>query len=143
MPDIYSPEKRSSIMSSVRNKDTLPELIVQSLLQDIGIEYQRNKKICNCKPDIIIPNLHKALFINGCFWHGHNCPRGHLPESNHDFWAAKIESNKQRDNKNHTELANNGWDVLVLWACELKKRNIGDLLTRIRSFLYNNEGVSV
>jgi DNA mismatch endonuclease Vsr len=110
MPDIFTPEKRTSIMRSVRNKNTLPELIVQSLLSDIGVEYEREKKLLNCRPDIIIADMKKVVFIHGCFWHGHDCKRGKLPESNKLFWENKITQNKTRDQKNYTELNAAGWD---------------------------------
>ena len=114
MPDIFAPEKRTSIVSSVRNKDTLPELIVQSLLRDIGVEYEREKKLLNCRPDIILSDMKKVIFIHGCFWHGHDCKRGHLPETNKSFWESKIAKNKARDKKNYIELNEARWDCLEL-----------------------------
>ena len=100
MPDIFTPEKRVSIMRSVKNKNTLPELIIQSLLRDIGVEYEREKVLLNCRPDIIMADIKKVIFINGCFWHGHNCKRGQLPETNKLFWETKIAKNKERDLRN-------------------------------------------
>jgi DNA mismatch endonuclease Vsr len=135
MPDIFTPEKRTSIMSSVRNKDTLPELIVQSLLRDIGVEYERGKKLLNCRPDIIISDMKKVVFIHGCFWHGHDCKRGRLPESNRTFWENKIAKNKVRDQKNYVELNEAGWDYLVIWSCEIKKRSLDILIEKISKFL--------
>jgi DNA mismatch endonuclease Vsr len=135
MPDIFTPEKRTSIMSSVRNKNTLPELIVQSLLRDIGVEYEREKKLLNCRPDIIISDMKKVIFIHGCFWHGHDCKRGQLPETNRSFWENKIAKNKMRDQKNYVELNDSGWDYLIIWGCEIKKRNLNNLIERIEGFL--------
>jgi DNA mismatch endonuclease Vsr len=135
MPDIFSPEKRSSIMSSVKNKNTLPELIVQSLLRDIGVEYEREKKLLNCRPDITISDMKKVIFIHGCFWHGHDCKRGRLPETNRTFWENKIDKNKTRDQKNYLELSEAGWDYLIIWGCEIKKRNMDALIEKIKSFL--------
>lgn len=135
MPDIFSPEKRTDIMRSVRNKDTLPELIVQSLLRDIGVEYEREKKLLNCRPDIIIQDMKKVIFIHGCFWHGHDCKRGKLPETNRDFWEGKIVKNKERDLRNYEELTCAGWDYLVIWGCEIKKRSLETLVETISRFL--------
>jgi DNA mismatch endonuclease Vsr len=139
MPDIFDTEKRSEIMRSVKNKDTLPELIVQSLIRDLGIEYERNYKVLCCKPDIVISAIHKVIFIHGCFWHGHTCKRGQLPATNSAFWEAKITKNKERDKRNYAELEENGWDYLVLWGCELKKKNLEKLVDKITRFLYNQK----
>jgi DNA mismatch endonuclease Vsr len=148
MPDIFTPEKRTSIMSSVKNKNTLPELIVQSLLRDIGIGYEREKKLLNCRPDSIIElfgnlsfltspisDTKKVMFIHGCFWHGHDCKRGRLPETNRLFWENKISGNRERDLKNYDELKAAGGDYLVIWGCEIKRRKVNELIEKINSFL--------
>jgi len=138
MPDIYTPDKRTSIMRSVKNKNTLPELIIQSLLRDNGIEYTREERVLNCKPDIIISDIKKVIFINGCFWHGHNCKRGQLPETNNVFWENKITKNKERDLRNYTELNAAGWKCLVIWGCEIKKKNLDLLIKKLYSFIYED-----
>jgi len=135
MPDIFTPEKRTSIMRSVKNKNTLPELIIQSLLRDIGVEYEREKTLLNCRPYIIIPYIKKVIFIHGCFWHGHDCQRGHLPETNKQFWANKITKNRERDLRNYIELNKAGWHHLVIWACEIKKRNLDNLIEKLRHYI--------
>jgi DNA mismatch endonuclease Vsr len=135
MPDIYSKEKRSQIMSAVRHKDTFPELIVQSLLRNKQIEYEREIKILNCTPDIVIRDLKKIIFVNGCFWHGHECKNGELPKSNLEYWKQKIEKNKKRDIKNYSELGIEGWQYLVIWECELKKKNLDTIINRISEFI--------
>jgi DNA mismatch endonuclease Vsr len=135
MPDIFTTDKRSNIMRSVKNKNTLPELIIQSLLRDIGVEYEREKELLNCRPDIIIPDIRKVIFIHGCFWHGHSCKRGKLPETNKLFWENKITKNKERDLRNYTELSNAGWEYLVIWGCEIKKKNLDFLIEKINSFI--------
>jgi DNA mismatch endonuclease Vsr len=139
MPDIFSPEKRTSIMSSVRNKNTLPELIVQSLLRDMRVDYEREKKLLNCRPDIIISDMKKVIFIHGCFWHGHDCKRGQLPETNRSFWKNKITGNRERDLRNYDELKEAGWNHLVIWGCEIKKRNLDVLINNIKKFLLVEE----
>jgi DNA mismatch endonuclease Vsr len=135
MPDIFTPEKRTSIMRSVRNKNTLPELIIQSLLRDIGVEYERERKLLNCRPDVIISDLKKVIFIHGCFWHGHDCKRGQLPKTNGSFWTNKIAKNQDRDLRNYTELKVAGWDYLIIWGCEIKKKNLNFLIEKIDKFL--------
>ena len=142
MPDIFTPDKRTKIMRSVKNKNTLPELIIQSLLRDIGIEYEREKELLNCRPDIMISDIRKVIFIHGCFWHGHDCKRGQIPETNKSFWENKITKNKNRDLRNYTELNNAGWDILLIWGCEIKKRNLDNLIKKLRCFIldkYNGD----
>jgi DNA mismatch endonuclease Vsr len=139
MPDIFTSEKRTDIMNSVRNKNTLPELIVQSLLRDIGVEYEREKRLLNCRPDIIMSDMKKVIFVHGCFWHGHDCKRGQLPETNKLFWESKIAKNKVRDQKNYVELNEAGWDYLIIWGCEVKKRGIDVLIEKIDRFLTTRE----
>jgi DNA mismatch endonuclease Vsr len=139
MPDIFTPEKRTNIMRSVKNKNTLPELIIQSLLRDIGVEYEREKKLLNCRPDIIIKDMKKVIFMHGCFWHGHDCKRGNLPETNSLFWVNKIAKNKERDLKNYNELKNAGWDYLVIWGCEVKKTNLNQLIDKISQYISMKE----
>jgi DNA mismatch endonuclease Vsr len=138
MPDIFSKEKRSEIMRAVRHKDTLPELIIQSLIRDMGVAYERETRIFNTKPDIIIPEMKKVFFINGCFWHGHTCGRGKLPDANRIFWEEKINKTKERDNRNYNELKSNGWDYLIIWECEIKKKSLDILIKKITNFLEIN-----
>jgi DNA mismatch endonuclease Vsr len=139
MPDIFSKEKRSEVMRAVKHKDTLPELIIQSLIRDMGVVYERESRIFNTKPDIIIPEMKKVFFINGCFWHGHTCRRGKLPEDNRVFWEEKIRKTKERDNRNYEELKSNGWDYLIIWECEIKKKETDVLINKIVNFLQDND----
>jgi DNA mismatch endonuclease Vsr len=135
MADIFSKGKRSEIMRSVKNKNTLPELIVQSFLRDLNLSYEREKIVLHCKPDIVIEPIHKVIFIHGCFWHGHTCKRGQLPTTNREFWEAKIAKNKERDEKNYVELEGVGCKFLVIWSCEIKKKNIDILKEKILQFV--------
>ena len=135
MPDIFSKEKRSEVMRAVKHKDTLPELIIQSLIRDMGIEYERESRIFNCKPDIVIPNIKKAFFIHGCFWHGHKCRQGKLPSTNIEYWRNKITNTKKRDKRNYKELKLNGWEYLVIWECEIKKKKLDILIRKITKFI--------
>jgi DNA mismatch endonuclease Vsr len=135
MADKFSKEKRSSVMRAVRHKNTLPELIIQSLIRDMGIEYERETRVFNSKPDIVIPDMKKVFFINGCFWHGHTCRRGKLPASNTQYWETKITKTKERDKRNYADLKSNGWDYLVIWECEIKKKEMDILINKIADFL--------
>jgi len=138
MPDIFTKEKRSSVMRAVKHKDTLPELIIQSLVRDMGIDYEREDYVFNTKPDIVIHDLKKVFFINGCFWHGHTCRKGKLPETNKEYWENKITKTRKRDRNNYKELKSNGWNYLVIWECEIKKKKLDLLINKIERFLEIN-----
>lgn len=108
-------------MALVKNKNTAPELIVKGLLTDLNIHQITTNFELPCKPDFVFSNLKKAIFVHGCFWHGHqNCKRAKLPRTNTEFWYNKVNKNIQRDYNNLSELGNIGWDVLIIWQCELK-----------------------
>lgn len=118
--DIYSKNKRSNIMSRISGNNTKPEILVRKYLFSHGFRYRKNKKELPGKPDIVLSKYHVIIFINGCFWHGHTCRAGRLPETNHAFWENKIHKNILRDKKNIQELETRGWKVIVIWECELK-----------------------
>ena len=140
MPDIYSDEKRKEIMRKVRNKNTAPEQWVSKLLCELGYRNYRRKTVkLDCKPDFIFVGSKKAIFVNGCFWHGHSCNKGHLPEKNHEFWEKKIRVNRERDEKNYLELTQKDWSFLVIWECELKKMERENLSKKITDFMKNSE----
>lgn len=121
MSDIFSQTKRSDIMSKISCKNTKPEILVRKFLFSKGFRYRINVKTLPGKPDIVLPKYKIAIFVNGCFWHGHNCKKGGLPSSNIDFWRKKILNNKLRDNKNQAQLTLLGWKVIVIWQCEISK----------------------
>lgn len=135
MTDIFSTEKRSEIMRKVKNKNTKPEMIIRKLLTQMGYKYRLSTKKLHCKPDIIFPSKKKLIFINGCLWHGHDCKRGHLPETNKEFWQQKIQKNIERDQINYNECNKNGWSYLIFWQCEIKSSNIDYIKTRLLEFL--------
>ncbi|MCJ8191380.1 very short patch repair endonuclease [Sphingomicrobium aestuariivivum] len=123
MADIVSPQKRSEMMSGIKNRNTKPELIVRSVLHRSGFRFRLNKKILDTRPDIVLPKWNAAIFVHGCFWHGHEaCHLYRLPKSNTDFWADKVEANKQRDAKHIAILTAADWRVLTVWECALKGR---------------------
>ncbi len=136
MSDIFDEEKRLQIMRSVKNKGTKQELLIRGLLCKLGFNrYRLSTSQLECSPDIVYPGQRKAIFINGCFWHGHDCSRGKLPTSNAEFWEHKIVKNKERDEKNYLELRAKGWACLVIWQCEIKKKNMMILEDKILFFM--------
>jgi DNA mismatch endonuclease, patch repair protein len=108
-------------MSRVKGRNTTPELVVRRMLHALGYRYRLHRKDLPGKPDIVFGPRKKAIFIHGCFWHGHKCPKGRLPKSNRAFWKAKSEANKTRDAKNIRRLKALGWKALVVWQCRTKK----------------------
>ena len=123
MTDVFSPEKRSDVMRQVKAKGTSPELKVRKLLWGMGLRYRLNRKDLPGAPDIALPSRRLAVFVHGCFWHGHDCARGaRVPKQNRPYWTAKIERNRQRDVRAQAELKAKGWTPLVVWECELKDR---------------------
>jgi len=119
--DIFSTEKRSEVMSKVKSQDTKIEKSVSSWLHSKGIRFRKHVKDLPGSPDISIKKYKIALFVNGCFWHGHeNCKKHTIPTTRRDFWQEKIEKNKSRDERNYQQLEKMGWHVFVLWECDLK-----------------------
>lgn len=120
MTDTVSKEKRSEIMSRIRGKDTKIEVMVRKWLFAHGFRYRKNDKRYPGTPDIVLPKYRTVVFVNGCFWHGHeNCKLYSQPKSNVEYWKTKIESNIHRDEKNIKSLEEDGWKVIVVWECEL------------------------
>jgi len=122
MVDKMTAQQRHKCMSRIRAKNTRPEMIVRRHLWSQGYRYRLHRKDLPGKPDIVIGRLKVAVFINGCFWHGHSCQK-HFPETNAEFWREKIYRNRDRDYKNHSELEGRGWLVIVMWECELSRKD--------------------
>ena len=133
MVDNRSIESRSRLMSRIGSKHTRPELVVRSLLHRLGYRFRLHRKDLPGKPDIVFIGRKKAIFVHGCFWHGHGCKIGKLPKSKLEFWRPKIERNRQRDSEKRSELEQIGWNVEELWQCELKDSQA--LEQRLRLFL--------
>lgn len=120
MADIMTTEQRSLLMSKIRGKDTKPEIIVRRYLFSKGLRNRLHVRKLPGSPDIVLPKFKAVIFIDGCFWHGHeNCPIYKLPKSNSVYWSSKIGKNKERDARNTLLLGNLGWKVLRVWECEL------------------------
>lgn len=138
MSDIFTTEKRSKIMGLVKGKNTRPEIIVRTYLHSHGFRYKLHDNKLPGSPDIKLTKYNTLVLINGCFWHKHEVCKPHkLPKSNAEFWKAKIEKNHLRDKANLQALLNNGWNVLVIWECELKKnireQTLANLIIQIRA----------
>lgn len=113
---------RSYNMSCIKGKDTKPEQLVRSFLFSKGLRFRKNDKRYPGHPDVVLPKYHAVVFVNGCFWHGHDgCPHYSHPKTNEVFWKEKILRNKERDWLQYQQLIDMGWRVLVVWECELKK----------------------
>lgn len=141
MTDIFTPEKRSSIMSRIRSKDTRPEKIVRSVLHRMGYRFRLHRKTLPGCPDIVFPRSKKAIFVHGCFWHGHtSCKRAAIPKTRSDYWFKKISANIKRDAGNCQAIIDLGWQVLIVWQCEVKK--LDQLEARLKAFLPDASGGS-
>lgn len=138
MADNHSKEVRSKNMSHVRSTNSKPEEIVRKYLFSQGFRYRKNvKKLPGC-PDIVLPKYHTVIFVNGCFWHKHDCPRFVWPSSNLDYWKPKILRNVERDQINTEKLRSLGWRVITIWECELKKSLRDARLDALAAEIYQN-----
>lgn len=131
MADKISKETRSRNMSRIQSKNTKPEILVRKYLFARGLRYRLHLKDLPGSPDLVFPKYKKAVFVNGCFWHRHNCRYATTPKTNREFWLKKFEKNIIRDNKNYITLGEMGWDVIVIWECSLKKNNREETLERL------------
>ena len=140
MADVHTPEIRSYNMSKIRGKDTKPEEILRKALFSAGFRYRKNDKRLPGKPDLVLPKYRTVIFVNGCFWHKHDgCRYFKWPASNTDFWKAKIEGNVERDKNTYTELERRGWNVMVVWECQLKPKERDNTILEIKRVLTQKE----
>ena len=135
MADNHSKEVRSMNMSYIRSKNSKPEELVRKYLFSKGFRYRKNVKTLPGCPDIVLPKYKTVIFVNGCFWHKHDCPRFVWPSSNEEYWRPKIMGNVERDKRNIAELQQLGWTVLTVWECELKKKVIDATLEQLEKRL--------
>lgn len=132
MADVHTKEIRSYNMSQIRSKNTKPEEKVRKYLFSKGFRYRKNDSRYPGKPDILLPKYRTMIFVNGCFWHKHEgCKYFVWPKSNEEFWQKKIHSNVERDKKAYSALEAMGWNVIVVWECELKKKNFEITMARV------------
>ena len=138
--DVFTKEKRSQIMSRIGGKDTAPERIVRSQLHKLGYRFRLHRKDLPGKPDITLPKHKKIIFVHGCFWHGHpGCRRAKRPAVNKKFWNEKLDKNMKRDAANIRQLRESGWEVLVIWSCEVNEE--AALRDQLVTFLQGNRNI--
>lgn len=118
-------------MSRIRSKNTKPEEKVRKYLFSKGFRYRKNVKNLPGTPDIVLPRFKTVIFVNGCFWHKHDCGCFVWPSSNEQYWKTKIQRNVERDAKNISILVNQGWKVIIVWECELKKEKASERLSKL------------
>jgi DNA mismatch endonuclease (patch repair protein) len=134
MVERLSPEARSRNMARILGKDTSPEMIVRRLLHTMGYRYRLHARTLPGRPDLVFPSKRKAIFVNGCFWHRHQgCRYAYRPKSRVDFWDRKFAQNVERDGRNLRAFADDGWEALVVWQCEIA--DVGLLRDRLGRFL--------
>ena len=125
MSDIFTSAKRSEIMSKISGKETKPEVLVRKYLFANGFRFRKNVKALPGKPDIVLPKYKTIILIHGCFWHNHNgCKKAKLPQTRKEFWSLKIENNVQRDAHNKKILEAHNWNIITIWECELKNKEL-------------------
>ena len=138
MADVHTARQRSFNMSRIRGKDTKPELIVRSVVHQMGFRFRLHRRDLPGTPDLVLPRHNKVIFVHGCYWHMHRCRYGRvIPKTNTEFWQTKRMGNVERDRRNIRKLRRNGWSVLILWECWT--RNVEEkLIPRLEEFLYDD-----
>lgn len=131
--DVFEAEKRSAIMRAVKSKDTTPEMKVRRALHKAGYRFRLHRADLPGKPDIVLPSRCAVIFVHGCFWHQHpGCHHADRPSSNNPYWNKKLNRNIERDKAHTSALKEQGWKVLTLWECDIRK---GDVLEIVNKFL--------
>lgn len=132
MTDVYTKAQRSYNMSRIKGKNTKPEILVRKFLFAHGYRYRLNVKTLPGKPDIVLPKYKTIIFVHGCFWHGHtNCKYFTIPKTRTQWWTDKITTNKANDDKAIKALQKDGWKIIVIWECELKKKKLEITLAKL------------
>jgi DNA mismatch endonuclease (patch repair protein) len=138
--DKISKEKRSKNMSKIRSKNTKPELLVRSIIHQMGYRFRLHVPDLPGKPDIVLPRHRKIIFVHGCFWHQHkNCKIAHKPKSRISYWQPKLNANKKRHRKHMRTLKSLGWNCIVVWECETK--NLNKMKAKLQEFLGNKRNI--
>ena len=132
-----TPEVRSRIMRAIKSRDTKPEMRTRRTVHGMGYRYRLHRKDLPGRPDIALRPRRKAIFVHGCFWHGHDCAKGRLPKSRLDYWQPKVDKNRERDRTNEEQLKSLGWSVLTIWQCETK--DLEALAVRLQDFVDDGE----
>lgn len=145
MPDVHTPEQRRRNMSRIRGADTKPELLIRRGLHARGLRFRIYRRDLPGRPDIVFVSARAAVFIHGCFWHGHSCPLFKIPATRTEFWLGKIGSNIHRDLAVRTELAKMGWRTMVVWECALRGRGrlpLDHVLEQVEDFVRSDQPVA-
>ena len=139
MPDFLTTEERSTRRARIHSASTKPELKLRHALWHQGFRYRVNDKRLPGRPDIVLPKYRTVVFVHGCFWHGHkDCLTSHIPETNTDYWTAKITRNQERDQEVWRKLEAKGWSVIIVWECQLKKANFEETIDRVADEIVRN-----
>lgn len=136
--DTVDSKTRSYIMSRVKSKNTSPELRFRKGMFARGFRYRLHGKLPG-KPDLVFPRYKSVIFVHGCFWHGHDCPKFRIPSSNIGYWKAKFERNMTNDRRNYEKLRSLGWRVLIVWECTLTQKMIGVSLDQAAKWLTSSD----
>lgn len=141
MADIVNSATRSRMMSGIRGRNTKPEILVRSMLHRQGFRFRLHVRELPGKPDIVLPRFHAAIFVHGCFWHGHDCPLFRMPGTRADFWGEKISRNRANDQKTKGALLAAGWRVGVVWECAIRGagKDIESVACRLGEWLRSQE----
>ena len=137
MADSVSKAERSRVIGLVKSTDTRPEMTVRRIAHSLGYRYRLHVRTLPGTPDLVFPRLRKIINVSGCFWHMHTCGRCRIPATRREYWVAKLERNAARDRRTRRALKRAGWDVLVLWECQIQPRRLPALTARISRFLGN------
>ncbi|MBA4020480.1 MAG: very short patch repair endonuclease [Pirellula sp.] len=136
MTDLFTVAERSRVMRAVRSRDTSPELTVRRIVSSLGYRYRLHSRHVPGTPDLVFAGRRKVIFVHGCFWHRHNCPRGQsTPAANKKFWLAKFARNLARDVEVRKQLRREGWRALIIWECQLKPQQLDRTAARLKKFL--------
>ncbi len=138
MADIFNAQKRREIMASVSAKNTAPEMFLRKCLHQRGFRYRLHDKRLPGTPDLVFRRFNAVVFINGCFWHGHDCPLFRIPSSNREFWQKKFDTNRTRDAQNKQLLMDKNWRMLIVWECSMRGRGklaVDELVSRVENWL--------
>lgn len=134
MVDVVDSATRSRMMSGIQGKNTKPELLVRKYLHSRGLRFRLHAKELPGKPDLVFPKYKVVVFVHGCFWHRHpRCKFAVVPASNVEFWKQKLDSNRERDQRNNRSLKAYGWRVLTVWECQLDERHLARLVGKIKA----------
>jgi DNA mismatch endonuclease, patch repair protein len=132
LTDVVDPATRSRMMAGIKGKNTRPEMLVRRGLHAMGFRYRLHDKRLPGKPDLVFPKYRAAIFVHGCFWHGHDCPAFKWPKTREPFWREKISANQKRDKQQIADLVRAGWNVSVVWECALRSKRPDELATLLR-----------